>query len=242
MDRRGFCKTFLLFPLFAPFFDISKKTREDFELQLITSSPQKFIIPLLQEIQKHGFLQGQNFSLMNSHPRQTNLTKALSQNQWTQVQNSSQADLVFTFSRLIKPASGSFTLIRNEKVWDIRLKKLLSIWKEMYQVPSSWLTVVSSPKRKIKLYRGNKASVYTNGQKVESLSLKKNYAKSFITKGGNVDVVVEDGKARVVESPCPQKICLHTPPITFEGERIICAPNHFLLAIETHHSVDTVVG
>jgi hypothetical protein len=242
MDRRGFCKILLLLPLFSPSFDISKKTRGDFELQLITSFPHKFITPLLQEIQKHGFLQGQNFTTINFHPQQADLTKALSGNQWKRVQSPSQADLVFAFSRLIKPVPGSFALIRNEKVWDIRFNRLLSIWKEMCQAPSSWLTSISSPKRTRTLYRGNKASVYLNGQKVDTISLKKNYSKSFTTKGGQVDVLVEEGKARVADSPCPQKICLHTPPITFEGERIICVPNHFLLEIESHYSVDTAIG
>jgi len=244
MDRRGFCKTFLFLPLLAPYFDISKKTQKDFELQLITSSPHEFIMPLLLEIQKFGLFQGHDFTTINFHPQKEELIKVLSQNHWTRVQNPCQADLVFTFGQLLKPVPGSFTLIRNEKVWDIRFKNLYPIWQEMNQnqLPSSWITVLSSNRRKLKLYRGHKASIYINGQKVEILSLKKDYSNSFTTRGGQVDVLVEDGQARVINSSCPKKICLHTPPISFEGERIICAPNHFLLEIESSRLVDTVIG
>jgi len=244
MDRRDFCKTFMFLPLLSPTFDVSKKKQGAFELLLITSSPHRFITPVLKEIQKNGFLQGRHFTAINFHPQKEELIKVLSQNRWSQVQNPSQADLVFTFGRLLKPVPGSFTVIRGRKVLDIRLKRLLSLWQEMNknQRPSCWLTAVSSPKRKPKLYRGSEASVYTDGQKVETLSLKKDCSKSFTTTRGQVNLLVEGGKARVVDSSCPQKICLHTPPIALEGERIICVPNHFLLEIKTHGSVDTVIG
>jgi hypothetical protein len=242
MDRRGFCKTFLLLPLLGSSFDLSKKMRGYIELQILASSPHKFIVPLLSEIQKHGLLQGQNFSTLSFHPQKAALVEALSQNRWTQVQNPSQADFVFDFFRLIKPAPGSFSLLRNKTVRDIRFKKLLSIWEELNRTSSSWLTVVSSPQRKLKLHRGSKASVYIEGRKVENLSLKKDYSKSFTSTRGRVRVLVEDGKARVVDSTCPQKICIHTAPIALEGERIICVPNHFLLEVEAQNSVDTVIG
>ena len=242
MDRRGFCKTFLLLPLLGSSFDLSKKMQGHIELQIIASSPHKFIVPLLGEIQKYGLLQGHNFSALSFHPQKAALVETLSQNSWTQVQNPSQADFVFDFFRLIKPAPGSFSLLRNKTVWDIRFKKLLSIWEELNRTPSSWLTMVSSPPRKLKLHRGSKASVYIEGRKVESLSLKKDYSKSFTSTRGQVKVLVEDGKARVVDSTCPQKICLHTAPVALEGERIICVPNHFILEVEAKNSVDTVIG
>ncbi len=242
MDRRGFCKTFLSLPLFASSLDLSKKMPGHVELQILASSPHKFIVPLLGEIQKHGLLQGQSFSILSFHPQKSSLIKALSQSRWTQVQSPSQADFVFNFFRLIKPVSGSFSLVRNKKVWDIRFKKLLAIWEELNRASSSWLTVVSPPPRKLKLYRGRKASVYIEGRKVESFSLRRDYSKSFTSARGRVRVLVEDGKARVDDSTCPQKICLHTAPISLEGERIICVPNHFLLEVEAQNSVDTVIG
>jgi hypothetical protein len=244
MDRRGFCKSFLFLPLLAPFFGLSKKTQKGIELQLITSSPHKFITPLLKEMGKSGLLPGRNFTLIDFHPQKEELIKVLSQNHWTWVQDPSQADLVFTFAHLLKPVPGSFTLIRNEKVWDIRSKNLYPIWQEMNrnQLPSSWLTMVSPNRRRLELYRGTKASVYVDGRRVESLSLKKDYSKSFATKRGRVEVLVENGKARIINSSCLQQICLHTPPIYVEGERIICAPNHFLLEIDAPRLVDTVIG
>ncbi|NIM91188.1 MAG: hypothetical protein GTO17_09600 [Candidatus Aminicenantes bacterium] len=242
MDRRGFCKTFLFMPLFASSFDLLKKIRGHVELQILASSPDKYIVPLLGEIQKYGLLQGQNFSALSFQPQKAALIEALSQHRWVQVQNPSLADFVISFFRLSKPVPGSFSLVRNKTVWDIRFKKLLSIWEELNRTHASLLTVVSSSQRGLKLQRGSKASVYIEGRKVERLSLRNNYSKSFVSASGRVKVLVEDGRVRVIDSTCPQKICLHSAPIALEGERIICAPNHFLLEIEAQNSVDTVIG
>jgi hypothetical protein len=55
-------------------------------------------------------------------------------------------------------------------------------------------------------------------------------------------VRVESGSARVVESPCLHQICRNTPPISLSGERVICAPHHFLLEIQGPSGLDTVIG
>ena len=46
----------------------------------------------------------------------------------------------------------------------------------------------------------------------------------------------------VDQSCCRNKICVATAPVALAGERIICAPNHFLLEIEGTPFVDTVIG
>ncbi|MGD8534841.1 MAG: NusG domain II-containing protein, partial [Candidatus Aminicenantes bacterium] len=44
------------------------------------------------------------------------------------------------------------------------------------------------------------------------------------------------------EASCHQKICLSHPPVSQAGERVICAPNNFLLEIQGTGLVDTVIG
>jgi len=244
MDRRDFCKTFLSMPFLASLFGISKQRGRGFELQLISSSPHRFILPILEEVQKMHPFWSQNFTTVNYHPQQEELIKVLSKKHWKFVRTPSQAGLIFTFCRLLQPVLPSFTLIKNERAWDIRSKNLFSLWQEMNEShqPSSWLTIVSLDKKQLQFYRGTSASVYINGRKVERLSLKKSYSRSFTTHRGRIEVVVERGTAHIADSSCPQKICLHTPPVAYEGERIICVPNHFLLEIESYHSVDTAIG
>jgi len=244
MDRRYFCKTFLFMPFLSPLLNASTNTNSDLELQLITSSPHNVILPLLKEIQKTHMFRCRDFTVLNYFPQKEELIKVLSKNQWRYVLKPSQADFIITFCRLLNPTSPSFTLIKKDKVWDIRHKNLFSLWQEMNKnhQPSSWLTIVSFNRKKINLRRGSFASVYIDGKKVESLSLKNSYSKSFKTKRGKIDVLIEKGNARVVDSSCRKKICLNTSPVSLEGERIICAPNHFLLEIDSFHFIDTVIG
>lgn len=244
MDRRGFCKTFFLLPFLAPSLDVSRQTKKGVELQLLSSSPHKFIIPLLEEVRKAMLFPGNNFAILNHHPQEKELKRVLTDNHWNNVLHPSRADLVFTFCHLLKPVPSSFTLVKNDKVRDIRSNNLLLLWQDISRKhrPSSLLTVVSFNTRRPKLYLGEMASLYVDGKKIESLSLKKSCFKSFQTQRGKVDVMIDNQAARVVESSCRHKICLHTPPAGLEGERIICAPNHFLLEIESHHLVDTIIG
>jgi len=244
MDRRGFCKTFFLLPFLAPYLNVSGQTKRGFELQLISSSPHKLIIPLLEEFWGPMLFSGKNFTFLNSHPQEKELKRVLSQNNWNHVFYPSQADLIFSFLHLLKPVPPSFTLLKNDKVRDIRSKNLLSLWKEISttQQPSSLLTVASFNKRRPHSNKGELASVYIDGKKIGLLPLKKSYSKIFRTHRGTVEMVIDNERARVVNSSCRHKICLHTPPAAIEGERIICAPNHFLLEIEPHHLVDTIIG
>ena len=89
---------------------------------------------------------------------------------------------------------------------------------------------------------GEFVSVYQDGRKIAMISLGENVTKSFRARGGRITLRVKNGKAWVSESPCRHKICLHSPPVSIAGERIICAPNHFLLEIKGSPYIDTSIG
>jgi hypothetical protein len=244
MDRRRFCQTVFLLPFLAPYLNVSTQTKRGFDLQLISSYPHKLILPILEEFKSSIPFSRKNFAFLNPCPQERELKKALSQDRWSYVSYPSQADLVFNFLHLLKPAPSSFTLLKNDEVRDIRRKNLLSIWKEISGThqPSSLLTVASFSKKRHRFPLGERASVYIDGMRAESLQLNKSYSKIFRTRRGNIEVVIENEMAKVVNSSCRHKICLNTPPASVEGDRIICAPNHFLLEIESRHSVDTIIG
>lgn len=48
---------------------------------------------------------------------------------------------------------------------------------------------------------------------------------------GKTVVTVGEGRAAVVSSPCPDRICVRTGKITKRGQAIICAPNHVSVRI-----------
>jgi len=89
---------------------------------------------------------------------------------------------------------------------------------------------------------GERAVLSIEGKRVGGLSLKKNFIKTFPTKGGKVRVAIENGTARVSDSSCRGRICCSSHPVALAGERIICAPNRFLLEIEGPRFLDTVIG
>ncbi len=243
MDRRNFFKSIFLTSLFTPLLLASKSSNSDAELYLITDSPQHYLPPLLQELKVLGLVSGNSFSTHNPMPQQEPLTSALISSGWIPVSDRARAHLTLASSLLHGPALPSFTLAREGKVWDLRTRTLRSLWTEMnHQAQSNHLTIVSFHTRPAKLISGNSVSLYQEGRKIQTISLRQNSTRSFGTKAGRITVCVKDGKARVEESSCRHKICVHCPPAAYAGERIICAPNHFMLEVDGPSSVDTIIG
>jgi len=243
MNRRSFFRTILYTPLLTPFILNTKSKKKGFQFYVIADSPQVFLPTILHELQKNGMIHGHNFNLLNLHPEEKVLKRILAEQGWCLIPKSSQPDLSLSFCHLRHRALPSFTFIKEGKVWDLRTRKLYALWKEMNsQNPSSWLTIASYNTRLVDSHQGASASIYLEGQKVERVSLEKNVFREFQAERGNINVVVENGKARVSGSSCRHKICFFTPPVSLAGERIICAPNHFLLEIQGSHYIDTVIG
>jgi len=49
---------------------------------------------------------------------------------------------------------------------------------------------------------------------------------------GVTDIVIEHGTVRVVDSPCPTKVCVHTGAVDRTGAQIACLPNRVLVTVE----------
>ncbi len=243
MDRRNFFKSIFLTPLLTPLLLASKSSKSDAELYLISDSPHHVLPPLLQELKALKLISGNSFSLHTQMPQQESLTGTLVSSGWTPVSNRERAHMTLASSFLHRPAMPSFTLTGEGKVWDLRTRTLRSLWTEMNrQLRSNRLTIVSFHARPAELISGKAVSLYKDGKKVKTVSLRQNSTRSFRTKDGRITVTVKDGKARVEESSCRHKICVHCPPATYAGERIICAPNQFMLLVDGPSSVDTIIG
>jgi hypothetical protein len=244
MERRDFFKTVLATSLLAPLFLSAKKSKSDLELYLIGDEAEIFLPAILDELKKSGIVSSENFTFADFHPDEDGLKRALLRGGWKHVLSPLQADLTLSFCHLRHKALPSFTLIKEGNIWDARARKLYSLWKEMNEryKPSSCMTIASFQKRKPSLSPGEFVSISRDGRVVERFSLKKNFSGSFKTKRGKVEVMVKEGRAWVADSSCRHKICLYSSPVSLAGERIICAPNQFLLEIQGVHSVDTVIG
>jgi len=163
---------------------------------------------------------------------------------WMQAPRPKKADLKISFRPLRHPVAPSFTLVRSGQIWDVRKKELLSLWREMQKKrpPSSCLTIAATQTRQSGNMSGDSVRIYMDGNVKDESSLKKDQIRSFRLKQGKITIKIEQGKLSVLSSPCRHKICCSVPPVSFTGERIVCAPNHFLLEIQGAGSIDTIIG
>jgi hypothetical protein len=243
MDRRDFFKTIFVTPLLAPFLLGSHPSVND-ELFLISDNPEIYLPSLLEEIGYQNKVFRQSYSVPSTHPRKTALSKALTTSGWTIAAPLQKADLTLSFRPLQHPAPPSFTLVKSGQILDIRKKELFSLWQEMNgkYPPSSCLTVATLKAGQPHSKQGNSARIYMDGHVVEEIPLNKNRTKTFSTNRGSITVKIELGKVFVPSSSCRHKICCSAHPVSISGERIVCAPNHFLLEIQGAGMIDTIIG
>ncbi len=81
---------------------------------------------------------------------------------------------------------------------------------------------------------GSKVYVNINSEETDCFTLSENVQITLMTgqngKGSNT-LEIFDGKARIINADCPDKICVHHLPICFEGETIVCLPNRLVIEI-----------
>lgn len=243
MDRRDFFKTIFSAPLLAPILLSSKSSPKD-EIFLIADKPENYLPALLEELEKWGIGFDRSGFSFSAHPQEKALSRALERTGWMPASPFQKADLMISSRPLQHSMPPSFTLVRDGRILDIRTKKLFSLWKEMNKnlASSSCMTVASMTPLPQSNVPGDSVRIFKNGRMVEEVSLKKNATKTVAVKQGRITVKIEQGKVYVPASPCRGKICCSVPPISFTGERIVCAPNHFLLDIRGPGAIDTIIG
>ncbi len=245
MDRRLFFKTVLSSTLAIPLVAGLKPGAESSggEIFLISDSPQDILPPLLQGLSREGRLSRGFFSLAESEPLAEAVGTALAKNGWRRAAHGQRADLTLSFSPLRQACAPSFTFVRDGRVVDVRQGDLLALWREISKpgARSTSLTVASLKARSAS-GRGENAVLYLDGRKKDRLDLGREVIKTYETAGGFVRVAVEGGSVRVSDSSCRHKICASSAAVSGSGERIVCAPNRFLVQVEGRRSVDTVIG
>ena len=79
---------------------------------------------------------------------------------------------------------------------------------------------------------GGEAVVLRDGQEVLRLPLSED-AEEVITEGEDSNtVVIRDGTASVTQANCPDKVCVHTGEIRYEGQTIVCLPHKLVVKIQ----------
>jgi hypothetical protein len=78
---------------------------------------------------------------------------------------------------------------------------------------------------------GAEAVVVQDGKEILRLPLNED-TEEVITRGEDSNtVVIRGGTARVTEANCPDKVCVHTGEIRYEGQTIVCLPHKLVVKI-----------
>lgn len=88
--------------------------------------------------------------------------------------------------------------------------------------------------------RETQAVVYVNGEQTASYLLAE---ETDVNINGTNRLVIQDGKAKMQEANCPDKLCVKQHAISRGGESITCLPNRIVVMIEgtKEDSVDAQV-
>lgn len=83
--------------------------------------------------------------------------------------------------------------------------------------------------------------IYVDGNLVFQLDLNADAVIDLEKTDFHIPVVVEvkDGKVRVTESNCPDKLCVHSSAVSSAGGMIICLPNRVVVKV-TPKEVDAI--
>ncbi|MFB0527186.1 MAG: NusG domain II-containing protein [bacterium] len=85
-------------------------------------------------------------------------------------------------------------------------------------------------------HEGREALIKVGNGPVQTVSLKMDRRINLEGEKGKVVIEVKEGRVRVVESSCFQKVCVNTGWIDRPGQNIICLPNKVLITIEGKES------
>ncbi len=242
MDRRDFIKTIVTTSVISPFILNQKIVQPSTELFLISEEPHVDLPILITELSRLNLFSGQKFFIASSHPKQQEMALFL-KNQGFALAPEKKAEIFIKFVHLLNSARPSFTLVQEGKIRDLRSSRLFSLWKKMQARPETKsLTIASMTPSFVYLQSGKVLAIRIGGRVIERLSLDQSIRRIINTGLGRVILRIEGGQVFVEDSTCPHKICVASSPIKFVGERIICAPNHFLVEIEGRNWLDAVIG
>jgi hypothetical protein len=104
------------------------------------------------------------------------------------------------------------------------------------------LTILSFPVIKHLHREGKWVVIEADGKLVGNFSLEEDILVPVEGKLGTTRVEIAGKGVRVLDSPCPHKICVESGPISRSGETLACLPNRVVIRIKggDEPSVDAV--
>lgn len=88
---------------------------------------------------------------------------------------------------------------------------------------------------------GKYVQVEVDGNVIETISLNDDFEKTYDFDGETNTLVIEDGRANMIDANCPDGICVSHKPIYRSGESIICLPHKVVVTVLDDSSSDDEV-
>lgn len=85
---------------------------------------------------------------------------------------------------------------------------------------------------------GGSVQVKVDGKVVGTYALAEEQTVPFDTKYGHNQLTIEDGKARMTESDCPDHYCEDQGSISRSGETIVCLPHRLVVEVVSAEDAD----
>ena len=86
---------------------------------------------------------------------------------------------------------------------------------------------------------GNKVLVYVDGQLTGEYPLDTDTEVTIMGyNGGNNVMSISNGRVRMSEASCTDRLCIHQGSISRAGQSIVCLPNRVILRIDGKETLD----
>ncbi len=86
---------------------------------------------------------------------------------------------------------------------------------------------------------GYKVLVYVDGQLTGEYPLDTDTEVTIMGyNGGNNVMSISNGRVRMSEASCPDRLCIHQGSISRAGQSIVCLPNRVILRIDGKETLD----
>ncbi len=80
-------------------------------------------------------------------------------------------------------------------------------------------------------YRGTEVKIFVANQTPQRFSLLRDQTLTINGKLGDSIISIKNGKAAFIESPCPNKQCIHSGWLQRNGDTTACLPNRITLSV-----------
>ena len=79
---------------------------------------------------------------------------------------------------------------------------------------------------------GTRVVIYRDGQRAESFALSEDRVFEIVSAGGTNRLEIRNGEAFLTDADCPDRLCVQTGKIRYDGQTIVCLPHRVIVAVE----------